>query len=364
MRKFISCMIAAAMVLSMGVSAVAAEFSAPATGKGVEMKIAEDGSNFAWGYCHLFRDEAYVTSAKDSDDMELKAEDVLYFDVYYNNEMPKEMASNWIVKINNAEYIEDAELAMLEGRLTVKVTLADDFNEFEEAEDKKSVEFWMYVEDTVTKAKTEKANVHYSFDAYETEIIYKNDIDDVVEVKPNTYYKLDKGMKSQDVVLEIVDGVFVTVKMYEGEKYLVRDVVDATWSKELSKEYNTDVEIITIDTDFDVREILFESNKDNKQVVEITGNTMTIVNAEYVTRYEMIKNVFLAKGYIADAKDNGAYALIDKDVVVDDIVEVDTNNTTEVDKANPETGAGNVYGVAVAGAVMAVIAGAAIYKKH
>ena len=110
----------------------------------------------------------------------------------------------------------------------------------------------------------------------------------------------------------------------------------------------------------DVREVLFESAKDNKQVVEFVDGELVAVDSEFVTKYEVIDGYVLAKGYIADAEENGTYALISADI---ELIEVEEEATEEGTKENPSTGANDFVGAAVALAVVSVAAAGALALK-
>ena len=102
--------------------------------------------------------------------------------------------------------------------------------------------------------------------------------------------------------------------------------------------------------------------KDNKQIVEVVDGALVAVESEYVTKYEVIDDIVLAKGYIADAKENGSYAVIDADIELI-VPEVEAEPEVEADKANPETGAADFVGAAVAMAVVSVAAAGALALK-
>ena len=162
------------------------------------------------------------------------------------------------------------------------------------------------------------------------------------------------------VVFGLNGDTYVTAKMWAEESYMITSKVNAKWSKELSKQYDTDIELLTIESNMDVREVLFESAKDNKQVVEFVDGELVAVDAEYVTKYEVIDGYVLAKGYIADAEENGTYALISADI---ELIEVEEEATKEENKENPSTGANDFVGAAVALAVVSVAAAGALALK-
>ena len=201
--------------------------------------------------------------------------------------------------------------------------------------------------------------MHYTFEKNTTVKI--SDTTRVYKAAPYTYYTLADGINSAMVVFGLNGDTYVTAKMWKGEKYMITSGVNAKWSKELSKQYDTDIELLTIESNMDVREVMFESAKDNKQVVEFVDGELVAVDSEFVTKYEVIDGVVLAKGYIADAEENGTYALISADI---ELIEVEEEATEEETKETPSTGANDFVGAAVALAVVSVAAaGALAFKK-
>lgn len=274
--------------------------------------------------------------------------------------------SNWVLKIENSEYIEDAEIvsvskkvadkANLEaGKVYVKVILNDDFKAQDEEEAGEVLKFFMYIWDG--EHASDKAEVHYTFKEYYEVKVTKEMAKHVIPVAEDTYYKLASGINSLEVVFSLNDSVYVTAKMWKGEKYMVKSDVDAKWSKDLSKAYDTDIEVLNIESNLDIREVLWESAKDNKQVVEVVDGYLYAVDAEYVTKYEVIDGIVLAKGYIAETEE-GSYALIDADLEL-----IEKAPEVEADKANPSTGASDFVGAAVAMAVVSVAAAGALALK-
>lgn len=465
MKKVLSVMLAAAMVMGMSVSAFAANFSKPANSDGPEM-CAKD---FAWGNAilvdadgyyvesaeqggeelgevvefnnivegdaiyfeivaeetitHEHTEDCYADAVKGYDLTELKAVAGKYVDVtlvpdfvtedeltavkdevlalceelpigvttakkavnfVFNNLeletvggelickevtvsglLSGKVPSNWVLKIENSEYIEDAELvsvsskvaekANLEaGKVYVKVTLNDDFKAQDEEEADEVLKFFMYIWDG--EHASDKAEVHYTFKEYYEVKVTKEMAKHVIPVAEDTYYKLASGINSLEVVFSLNNDVYVTAKMWKGDKYMVKSDVDAKWSKELSKEYDTDIEVLNIESNLDIREVLWESGKDNKQVVEVVDGALVAVDSEFVTKYEVIDNIVLAKGYIAETEE-GSYALIDADI------ELIEKAPASADKTNPSTGASDFVGAAVAMAVVSVAAAGALALK-
>ncbi|MBP1581564.1 MAG: acid shock protein, partial [Oscillospiraceae bacterium] len=395
MKKVLSVLLAAAMVMGMSVSAFAAEYSAPATGTGA----AIDASTITWGDAILVNEDGHYDETVSQgtegegvvDFYNLTEGDTIYFEIY-NKECTNEkeahdcakddtfctieattlvnqkVPSNWMLKIKNSEYIKDAELvraaanntAGLEaGAVYAKVVLNSDFKAMDEQEAGELLKFFMYIWDTEYKVASEYANVHFAFAKYDV-VYVTNDmalvdnetyvsVYDVIEAREDVYYKLH-GKNSATVVFSVDEAVYVTAKMWKGDSYMIKSDVDAVWSKDLSKEYDTDIEVLTIESNLDIREVLWESAKDNKQIVEVIDGALVAVDSEWVTKYEVIDGVVLAKGYIAETEE-GSYALISADI---ELIEVEEEATEEETKENPSTGANDFVGAAVALAVVSV----------
>ena len=380
MKKVLSVLLAAAMVMGMSVSAFAANFSVPGDNKGDEQNL----EYFAvWGDVYQVRNKA-VEAWTTTDDLgtvnELKLLecDELYFPIYWSDytrlSQKNGAPSNWMLKIEDAEFVDGASFTTvgaakkagvtgIDGQdydVLVKVEIADDFNAKAEQELGSVVEFYMYIIDNTNKVKSDIVNVHYGFEKYETIYVTREMAKEVIDAKANAYYVLADGINSLTAVFELDDSVLVTAKMWKGDKYMITSAVNAKWSKELSKQYDTDIELLTIESDLDVREVLFESAKDNKQVVEFVDGELVAVDSEFVTKYEVIDGYVLAKGYIADAEENGTYALISADI---ELIEVEEEATEEETKETPSTGANDFVGAAVALAVVSVAAAGALALK-
>ena len=150
MKKILSAVLAAAMVLSMGVMA----FAEVTFGGGTATK-KDLPANFSWGDAYLERDGKITNYQKST--VKLQPNDVLFFATNYKDTTDHAVPSNWKIKISNADYIEGAEFhivdtskedghfivkdnsgtlqnptRVVDGRVFVKVEISD-FDEFESA---------------------------------------------------------------------------------------------------------------------------------------------------------------------------------------------------------------------------------------
>jgi hypothetical protein len=401
MKKVLSVLLAAAMVMGMSVSTFAADkdFYAPSA------KPVDNEVKVEWLAFHDVvvknADGKYDYKTYDQAYKELEAGDELYFTVCDNwYEEPTALKSkadkDWVIKVKNSEYVEDAEFfydekgVLNEGALFVKITLADDFDHY--AED--GVDFYFYIYDTARKESSDKAFVKYSFDAYPVVYLcdtdcakdHKLDRDDVeckvwdvdghdddllVHVEDPAIYVLcdckNCYTTSQEVMFHVdynKTDVYFTGKMIPGEEYLTQ--ANTKFDKALTKAYDVDMFVLTIDTEMKV-DAIFEAKKDNKVVLEVIDGELYEVESEFVEKYEVIEDEILTKGYKVENIDNGTFVLVDADADLDwedttrkEVVEAPVAD----DKANPSTGANDFVGAAVALAVVSVAAaGALAFKK-
>ena len=420
MKKVLSVLLAAAMVMGMSVSTFAAtnKFFKPDPDAVNNTNV----ENIKWENVIIFDEDddykATVDAGEDYD--ELEAGDQLFFRVYgmekavcedcddagKNSDECDHVADwsidqDWIVKVNNEEFVDSIELyfddeatddyAELKNNIPyVKVVIADDFNHFEEDE---TTDFWFYIYDTDEKKSSDKARVKYDFNEYPVVYLCDEDCtkshgvgDDkdnykvieweengcVVELEDPAIYVLCDCKKcykaSQKVMFSIEHDdveVYFQAKMIPGEEYLTK--ITSDYNKSLAKAYDYDMQVLTIDTELKV-DAIFEAAKDEYVVLEVVDGELYEVESEFVTKYEVIEDEILTKGYKVTNIDNGQFVLVAEDADLD--LEDDTRkdvvveDTTSTDKENPSTGANDFVGAAVALAVVSVAAaGALAFKK-
>ena len=154
MKKVLSVMLAAAMVMGMSVSTFAVDFFAKGSSDAVnETPVSE----IKWTETIIInKHDIYENTVEAGKDYkELNAGDELYFPMNIEGEADK----NWVVKVNDEEFVEDIVFVYEEDAddihekletetAYVKVTIADDFDHY--AEDGKT-NFWFYVTTWKTK---------------------------------------------------------------------------------------------------------------------------------------------------------------------------------------------------------------------
>ena len=377
MKKVLSVLLAAAMVMGMSVASFATTYG---VAEKVEKPIDDANGNDRVKFANVYqlRDNEWINTkgADTAEDLSLKAGDVLYFTFWYTesgkDSIPTFDPSNWTVKINNADYVDGASLYNLdsttkagkalkalgnqENQLMVKVVLEDDFDHFEE-----EVEFYFYMYDGKYSDESPRVHVAYDFADYATKTLTEDDLDWVLTVDGATTYTYKKGEKAAYATIDFDGNAYGEFKMYPGEKYTLSSTIK--YNKDLSKEYDTDVEVVEFRLkNVDNIDLVFESAKDNKQVVAVVDGELVPVEATYVEDHKFASGDKV-DGYLVENAEYTAYALIDADVEIEVEAEEEVEAPVEADKANPETGAADFVGAAVAMAVVSVAAAGALALK-
>lgn len=374
MKRFVSALIAGAMILSMSV----ASFADVTFGK-TETKVDREDTvnNISINWVKIFRDGKLKTSGAEGSEVEnaeVIAGDTLYFamnKIGTTENIGGKADKDWRIKVSKASNIDSVdffynEKDMANGgignadTLWVKVKVSEDFNSYE----KDAMNVWFYLFDTDAKTKetkeSERVKVGFKYADYKEVVLYKNDVEHIVPLKLNTIYTLDEDVKSAKVVFGY-DDMYITAKLYAGEEYLV-NAITTEYNKDMSIKYDTDVNVIEIVSNMDNYDVFFESVKDNKFVYEVDEDELIFVDATYMNKYEIIKGEYiLTEGYLVENVEDNSWAVLDEEVGLVDIPEEDVKpSLPSTDKTNPETGAGDVVGMASAMAVMAIVAGAGL----
>ena len=400
MKKVLSVLLAAAMVMGMSVSAFAAGFNATPTAPSNVDYVTWGGEGTAapyyfqstdkveWPMMMIERDGTYTTYTQaeaDKDAVTLEAGDTLYFFPTLNGNFiaADDLPSNIKIKINNADYIDGASFETIDKDSTsnlakairkaedfywnkvddanlsvafVEVALEEDFDYYTEDE----VEFYLYLHDTKTAA-VNKLYVNYDFANYSKSTLTEAKLDWVITVTKPTTYTYKKGEKAAYATIDFDGNAYGEFKMYPGEKYTLSSTIK--YNKDLAKEYDTEVEVVEFRLkNVDNIDLVFESAKDNKQVVAVVDGELVPVEATYVEDHKF-DNGDKVDGYLVENAEYTAYALIDADVEIEVEAEEPVETPVEADKANPETGAADFVGAAVAMAVVSVAAAGALALK-
>ena len=383
MKKILSAVLAAAMVLSMGVMAFAASYGG--TGTGAE-KVAKD--TVTWGSAYLERDGKFESYGNST--IKLQPGDVLYFDTGYNSSTDDlKVPKNWKIKINNADYIEGASfytvnatkkntafvtstkggnfatdkqyttlLGVNHGDLFVKVEIAD-FNEFDSA----NVNFYFYIYDG--KTSSEKVTVKYKLDNYEKDLT-EDDLDWVIVVDAPVSYKYESKAKAKNATFDFNGSGYVEVKLFPGTKYNLSS--NSKYNKDIARLYpEADFDFVELIGDFDkAADVVIPASKDNKFIYEVVDGDLVAVDAEYVKGHKFA-NGEKVNGYLFTTNELGKYAISDVELdLEDEDFDLDDDTTSapvEDNKKNPPMGANDFVGAAVALAVVSVAAAGALALK-
>lgn len=371
MKRFVSALIAGAMILGMSVSAFASD--TVIFGKGEADKNRDfDLTTINFSHVKIYHEDGSVDAYDhtESADIEVVAGDVLYFAMNGKDGVTNIMGpadEDWRIRVRNPKYVEsadfyvakDTKVAATVDSLWVKVVVSNDFNSYE----KDNLDMWFYVEDSENKAnKTGTVKVMLKFADYDEVTLYSNEVKSIVPLKLNTLYTLADDVKSAKVVFSY-DDMYFTVPMYADDKFVVNEI-STEYNKKMSIALDTDVEVVNIVTNADVYNLMFESSKDNKVVYEVNQGVLVNANAEYVEKFEPVKDEFiLADGYILNNVSDSEWVILDNGIEVpikEETKEEVKPSIPSTDKVNPETGAGDFVGMASTMAVMTAVAGAAL----
>ena len=385
MKKVLSVLLAAAMVMGMSVSAMAAAEDkewgkGPEAGKSdvpvVELEFDEDMFVSRKGSEHGFE----VFNSYDDDGRCLFiAGDVLYFPImtddgeYYTDEVD----ADWTINIKANDYVTSAEFVaikdtkadtVVEGKLTdetslkcVKITLDKTYDDV----DKDEVDFYFYIADTDKdhwvggkKAISNKGIVHGTFDNWTVEYV---DFDFVNDVDHASKWVVNKGEKGTATFSFNNDAYFV-VKMIPEEKVVLNFSDDYVKAIDKAFGYEADLEFYnfkgTSDKFTKKGELVIAADEDT--FVYAWDGEFAEIEAEYVEDYKF-DNGLKVDGWKINTNELGWYVVSDLEAEIE--VEAEVEAPVEADKANPETGAADFVGAAVAMAVVSVAAAGALALK-
>ena len=370
MKKFISALIAGAMVLSMSVASFA-DVTFGSTNTKVE-RPEVSVSDVSMNFVRIFRNGKKEYDGSENSDVvnaKVMAGDVLYFAMngVDGTNIGGKADKDWRVKVNKDSNIKKVEFFWNEkdtdnggignaDTLWVKVEIKDDFNSYEAD----AMKVWFYLYDVDTKAESERVYVGFKYADYKEEILDKNEVETIIPLKFNTIYTLADGINSANVVFNYED-MYIATKLYADEEYLVKSI-KTEYNKDMSVKYEADVEVISIETNMDNYNMFFESGKDNKFVYEVANDELVTVDATFMKKFEILKGEhILVNGYMVENVEDSSWVVLNEEVGLVDIPEEDIKpSLPSIDKTNPDTGASDFVGVASAFAVLAVVAGAGL----
>ena len=388
MKKVLSVLLAAAMVMGMSVASMA-ESTYTTFGSG-------DGENTAnvskiyWNNVIVVNEDdevrkAYSTTSAAAGIEDIEDGDVFYFPVSTSEDiddktdvhsyMTGKADSDWKIKLKGDEYVKSVTFKHLktsttlgeelwkalnasdekpEYMLYVKVTLEDDVNVYDD-----DSAFTFYINDEGTTS--EKVKVLFDFVETSEKDIDEDDLDWALSVNKTTEFNYDEDSAAKKATIEFSDVATGEFKMYPDETYKLGVSID--YNKSLSQEWDTEVEVMnfTLGNVGNIDLVLL-ADEDAYQVVAVVDGELVPVEATYVEDHKFADGSKV-DGYLVENAEYTAYALIDADVEIEVEEEAPVETPVEADKANPETGAADFVGAAVAMAVVSVAAAGALALK-
>ena len=278
--------------------------------------------------------------------------------------------------VTNASFYEakntkaDAKKDLMAGVQYVKVELVDEYDSISETA---TVSFELYIADKEFKnASTESVIVNAlgfaNVEAGVEQVSFKktNDAD-----KYNQWEAKEAGTATFD----FDDDVYFTVKMVKNEAVVLN----------LSRAYNKDIDKAYNDNDGDLEFYNFKGTKDSfyrngelfipaDEATYIYGveldkdgeveDIWAIEDAEWTDEYTIAGIAKEYEGWVINTDELGYYIVSSEELVLPvEEVEEPAEEPVEADKANPETGAADFVGAAVAMAVVSVAAAGALALK-
>ena len=383
MKKVLSVLLAAAMVMGMSVSAFAADKE---WGKGPEagtsnvpvvelefdddMLVTRKGSKYGFEVFNSYDDDGRCLFI---------AGDVLYFPIMTDG-VPYEgqVDADWTINIKANDYVTSAEFVaikdlkadtVVEGKLTddssfkcVKITLDKTYDDV----DKDEVDFYFYIADTDKdnwvggkKAISEKGIVHGTFDNWTVEHVDFDFVNDVDHASKWVVKKDEKGTAT----FSFNNDAYFVVKMIPEEKVVLNFSDDYVKAIDKAFGYEADLEFYnfkgTSDEFTKKGELVIAADEDTF-IYAWDGEKLVEVEAEYVEDYKF-DNGKKVDGWVIETNELGFYVVSDIEAEIEAEAEVEA--PVEADKANPETGAADFVGAAVAMAVVSVAAAGALALK-
>ena len=240
----------------------------------------------------------------------------------------------------------------------IKVALVDELDSTSDVE----VDFEVWVKEG--SAKSNVAAFDGALMANEQIIkIYAGDDEEIFDVEDRIVVSA-KG-RAKDVIFDFGDDVYFVNTVVKGEKFVMN--LSTSYDKEIDKaynEYDADLSFYNFQGSNDAftkTGELFIPAEEETFIYEIVDGAIVEVEATYVTD-EDILGMDIEDGWKIETKELGYYVVADEELVVAE-EEVEAKPEVEADKANPETGAADFVGAAVAMAVVSVAAAGALALK-
>ena len=378
MKKVLSVLLAAAMVMGMSVSA----FADQVWGKGpqgvevTDVKVSELSFSDIMTVVHNDGSVENINMDKYyEDEYTFIAGDVLWFPIHdAQGRYTGPIDSDWTINIKDNNYVSSAEFATYDpngniadstSEKSIKIKLDATYDDIDDDD----VDFYFYIADTdknyaVKRDISKQAEVHYLFDNWLVEFV---DFDFMNDVDYMTKWVTEEGKAGKGTAaFSFNKEAYYVVKMIPEEEVIFN--FSSKYDKDLDKAYGYDADLAfynfkgTKDNFNRVGDVIIPAD-DDTFVYEVVNGKAVEVEAEYVEDYEVIKGTKV-DGWVIETNELGYYIVSDIELEIEAEAEDNTNSSTSTDKTNPETGANDFVGAAVALAVVSVAAaGALAFKK-
>ena len=410
MKKVLSVLLAAAMVMGMSVTSMAKVWGDPVGAGSSDYTADELYFNEEMYIVHEDNTVETVNCVSDEDSHTIIAGDKLYFTLMVENEHEHtveccadhaahtiadgctyvcpayvpytgEIDANWVINMKDVDYVskayftaEDVNVNVTgdfdtadideEGNLKfVAVEVDADYDEI----DADDIDFYFYVsqkdEKTHNTLKSEMVSVHYVFDNWDKvqNVEFKVDYKFVNEVDvASKWISPSKGT----ALFSFNDDAFFEVKMITEEEVVLNAEIK-NYVKEIEKAFDYEAEYVSYNfkgtKDSFYREGVLVLPADEDTFIYAWDGEFAEIEATYVEDYKFDNGVKV-DGWMIETNELGWYVVSDTEVEIE--VEAPVEETpVEAEKANPETGAADFVGAAVAMAVVSVAAAGALALK-
>ncbi len=404
MKKVLSVLLAAAMVMGMSVSAFAAvnkNFSTSdyeevdtAVNETIEFEDCVFVARSSFGENKTHGGKGFVVYDED-DEISLKPGDVLYFPLMNDGGVGQyngDIDPDWKIKltgknVKSYDYYSMTKVSTTDkttyptgyktvwgqpwddayqGYKFVKVVIADELDSTLSS----TVKFNLWIHDQGnTDNQTEKVSFSATFANY-SESIYDVDFDFINDVDQASKWLAKDAGKA---IFSFESKAFLTIKMMDEEAVVLN--LSTAYHKAVDKLFSNtaDVDFYNFKGSKDVfaksGELFIPADEDT-YLYEVTEYDLTdaddvpeieeATNAEWVEDY-CYNGVNKKDGWVITTDELGYYVISDEELVVEE-EEVEAP-VVEDNKANPETGANDFVGAAVALAVVSVAAAGALALK-
>ena len=291
-----------------------------------------------------------------------------------------EVDASWLINMKDVAYVEsatftawdhinnvyDAKLVDEEGYdKCVAVKVEADYDAISEDE----IDFYFYIaekdEDTHETLKSEMVEVHYLFDNWDeeqnSEFVVNFKFENEVDVPAKwSVAEGDKGVAT----FSFDDKAFFETKMVSEEEVVLNAEIKS-YVAAIEKAFDYEAEYVsynfkgTKDSFYKEGVLLLPADEDTF-IYAWDGEEFVEIEAEYVEDYKF-QTGKKVDGWKVETNDLDWYVVSDTEAVIEAAEEVETE--VEAEKANPETGAADFVGAAVAMAVVSVAAAGALALK-